>query len=234
MLKIKLAACYAVYIMAIAALFSKRLIGITRYRNGAVSGVLIFAMLTFWVLYLTIYLIKKDSIERLKALAGDARKITPEETLLEYSQYANMAARTLDWRIKDEIARMGELAALMDSKLKTIDSLLLESFSRNDLAYVSYKDNIGSVLEEYLSNFKSVKTRADAFDVNWHADNGAALVIESEMQKYLKKNEEILAQVDSFMIELIRLADKDNENSRSAMQTLVEDTRNYSVIKKGR
>ena len=195
---------------------------------------MIFILLTALVLYLTFSFVKKDNLTHLKAIADKGHKEESiEDQLLAYCEYAKHFTFKGDYRIIDEVHLLGELAGSMVKKLENIDNLLLNTFSKTDLTYVTYKDRISDVIKVYIRNCQSVKTRADTFDSKWEKENSTALTFESEMQNYLGHNESILSQVDNLMLELIRLGDIGDENAKEQMLRLIEETKDYASIKGG-
>ncbi|MCH5192966.1 MAG: hypothetical protein J1F11_03325 [Oscillospiraceae bacterium] len=233
-LKLKLALCYLGYIIAIAVLFSRKAINIMSYQNGRAAGIVIFILLTALILYLTFYFVKKDDLAHLKAIADKSvKEESIEERLLAYYQYAKAFTHKGDRRINDEVRQLGELAEAMVGKLKNIDNLLLDTFSRTDLTYVTYKERISDVMKVYLRNCQSIKTRADTFDSKWANENNTAITFESEMQNYIGQNESILSQVDNLMLELIRLGDIGDAGAKEQMLKLIEETKDYASIKGG-
>ncbi|MCH5347713.1 MAG: hypothetical protein J1E40_00190 [Oscillospiraceae bacterium] len=234
MLKLKLALIYLGYIAAIAILFSKNLINIMSYSGGKAAGIIIFVLLTALILYLTFDFVRKENMNALKAIADKSvREATIEDQLQGYREYARSFKNKGDYRIADEIQKLGELAESMLKKLENIDGLLLNTFSRTDLTYITYKERITDVMKVYLRNCQSVRTRADTFDNKWEKENNTALTFESEMQTYLGQNESILSQVDNLMLELIRLGDIGDESAKEQMLKLIEETKDYASIRGG-
>lgn len=233
MLKLKLALCYIGYIIAIAVLFSRKTFDLMSYPHGKAAGIIIFILLTALIVYLTYDFVKKDNLARLKAIANkEIKEESIEMQLLSYCEYAKSFTYK-DHRITDEIQRLGELAESMVKKLKNIDDLLLGTFSRTDLTYVTYKERVSDVMKVYLRNCQSIRTRADTFDNKWEKENATALTFESEMQGYLGQNESILSQMDNLMLELIRLGDIGDESAKEQMLKLIEETKDYASIRGG-
>ena len=233
MLKLKLALCYIGYIIAIAVLFSRKTFDLMSYPHGKAAGIIIFILLTALIVYLTYDFVKKDNLARLKAIANkEIKEESIEMQLLSYCEYAKSFTYK-DHRITDEIQRLGELAESMVKKLKNIDDLLLGTFSKTDLTYVTYKERVSDVMKVYLRNCQSIRTRADTFDNKWEKENATALTFESEMQGYLGQNESILSQMDNLMLELIRLGDIGDESAKEQMLKLIEETKDYASIRGG-
>lgn len=203
------------------------------YPHGKAAGIIIFILLTALIVYLTYDFVKKDNLARLKAIANkEIKEESIEMQLLSYCEYAKSFTYK-DRRITDEIQRLGELAESMVKKLKNIDDLLLGTFSKTDLTYVTYKERVSDVMKVYLRNCQSIRTRADTFDNKWEEENATALTFESEMQGYLGQNESILSQMDNLMLELIRLGDIGDESAREQMLKLIEETKDYASIRGG-
>lgn len=204
------------------------------YSGGKAAGIIIFVLLTALILYLTFDFVRKENMNALKAIADKSvREATIEDQLQGYREYARSFKNKGDYRIADEIQKLGELAESMLKKLENIDGLLLNTFSRTDLTYITYKERITDVMKVYLRNCQSVRTRADTFDNKWEKENNTALTFESEMQTYLGQNESILSQVDNLMLELIRLGDIGDESAKEQMLKLIEETKDYASIRGG-
>lgn len=214
---IKLIALYMTYFIILFVIYSSIGFGLINgepLRN--IIGIIIFVLLSGWVGLITKQIITQNKINNLKTISVPKEK-SPLEELEEYESYfKSFVYHDLNQH------KCIEQIDKMRTKYLSIDRLLSENFSVNDLTYATYKNGIDEVLRVFNKNTHSIVKRFKIYDKT----SETAKVYLSEIDTFFNNNNIIVDRMDKLQLELVRLDDY-SQLSTSTIENLISQTHLY-------
>lgn len=231
----KLIPVYAGFLAAVFLIYSKaglHLINGSPVRTAA--GVVIMLLLIGLVIFLTVNAMKQVQISELPVIETTAT-VTEEERLDNFTRfYHDLQNRNLG-PFNEKKAQLFEICQSMRQKNASLQKLLRDSFSTENLTYNTYVNTMNEVMKIFNNNLNGIKKRLEVFDYgewqNNRSDEHAEAYI-SEVQSLYEKNYVVIDHIDDLLHELV-LLDDISDVPLEKVNLLIEQTQNYKKIKEG-